>query len=249
MGYYSQLCESMSKTFKSEVIRITRKELNQSIHTSYPATIVDVSNLTSNQTITVQPLIHIEYEDGQLVRLPIIYDVPVLFPAGDECLMSFPLKVGGVVGLVFVKNSLEEFLESNDPTFYTPVDRRSFSLSDCFALPSLFTKRNNLSPHPDNLEIKFKDILFSLRPDGTVLITDGNSSVEMNAGAVNISNSAGYMNLLSSGAIDLTGGAQITTDGDFITGAGVSLNNHVHGPGTLLDAEERPLTGETGVPS
>lgn len=248
MGYYSQLCESMSKTFKSEVIRITRKELNQSIHTSYPATIVDVSNLTSNQTITVQPLIHIEYEDGQLVRLPIIYDVPVLFPAGDECLMSFPLKVGGVVGLVFVKNSLEEFLESNDPTFYTPVDRRSFSLSDCFALPSLFTKRDNLSPHPDNLEIKFKDILFSLRPDGTVVLTNGSSTIEMNGSTVNISNSSGYMNLLSSGVIQANG-AQITTDGDFVTAAGISLNGHKHPPGSLLDAESRPLTGETDQPT
>lgn len=238
----------MSKTFKSEVIRITRKELNQSIHTSYPATIVDVSNLTSNQTITVQPLIHIEYEDGQLVRLPIIYDVPVLFPAGDECLMSFPLKVGGVVGLVFVKNSLEEFLESNDPTFYTPVDRRSFSLNDCFALPSLFTKRNNLSPHPDNLEIKFKDILFSLRPEGTVVLTNGSSTIEMNGSTVNISNSSGYMNLLSSGAIQANG-AQITTDGDFVTAAGISLNGHKHPPGSLLDADFRTLTGETDQPT
>lgn len=239
----------MSKTFKSEVIKITRKELQQTIQTSYPATILDVSNISSDQTITVQPLIQVEYEDGQLVRLPIIYDVPVLFPAGNECLMSFPLKPGDTVSLVFVKNSLEEFLESSDPTFYTPVDRRVFSLNDCYALPSLFTKETNLTPHPENLEIKFKNILFSLRPDGTVLITDGNSSIEMNEGAVNISNGSGYMNLLASGAISLTGGAQVTTGGDFITGAGVSLNNHVHGPGTLLDVEERPLTGETGAPS
>lgn len=238
-----------NKTFKSEVVKITRKEHQHTIQTSYPATILDVSNLASGQTITVQPLIHIEYEDGQLVRLPIIYDVPVLFPSGDECMMSFPLKPGGVVGLVFVKNSLEEFIESNDPTFYTPVDRRYFSLSDCFALPSLFTKRNNLSPHPDNLEIKFKDVLFSLRPDGTVLITDGSSSIEMVGGAVNISNGSGYLNLLPSGGISATGGAQITPGGDFVTGAGVSLNSHTHSAGALLDGDSSPVTGITAGPN
>lgn len=238
-----------TKTFKDTVLRISRKDLKQNLQTSYPAIILDSSNYQATQTITVQPNIQIEYEDGQIVRIPVIYDVPVLLPSGDQCLMSFPLKPGNVVGLVFVKNSLEEFLEQQDPDFYTPVDRRYFSLSDCFALPSLFTKRNNLSPHPDNLEIKFKDIIFSLHPNGQIDINNSSGTIALSPnGQINISNNSGYLSLLTSGIIEANG-AQITADGDFISATGISLNSHTHEAGAALIGNlGNPVTGTTGGP-
>jgi hypothetical protein len=226
-----------SKTFNGTVVRIVRKELDNIVQTSYPAVVVDVSKFQSTQTIVVQPLIQVEYEDGQQTRLPIIYDVPVAFPGGDDSVMSFPLKVGNIIALQFVKSSLEEFIHASDPAFYTPTDRRTFSLNDCYAIPRLFTKVDNLNPHPDNVEIKFKGILFSLTPSGTVNITTGSSSISMGPNSI----------VMNSGSITMNG-AVVDSSGNVTTAAGVSVDEHIHLPGAYLGNLGNPLTGQSGAP-
>lgn len=80
---------------------------------------------------------------------------------------------------------------------------------------------------------------------------DGTVKVELYLradGSARLFNESGYIELQTSGQI-LANGARITTDGDVITAAGVSLNNHVTLAGSeLLDSLGNPVTGKTGVP-
>jgi len=67
-------------------------------------------------------------------------------------------------------------------------------------------------------------------------------------GSARLFNENGYIELKTDGVVEANG-ATITTDGDVVTAAGVSLNNHVHLAGTeLLDGSSAQVTGKTAEP-
>lgn len=112
------------------------------------------------------------------------------------------------------------------------------------------------------------------KSDGTIISTNGSGTHTVNAdGSIESVNSGGHIKLLSSGAVDINGfliqpngaatspisvGAPIITSATMTAnGSGVAMNGtikingedyeiHFHLPGTLKDAEGRPITGNTG---
>jgi hypothetical protein len=79
---------------------------------------------------------------------------------------------------------------------------------------------------------------------GTIVVT-----LHMKAdGSARLFNGIGYIELKADGEVEANG-AKITTDGDVVTAAGVSLNNHKNLAGSeLLDSLGAPVTGKTGDP-
>ena len=72
----------------------------------------------------------------------------------------------------------------------------------------------------------------TMAPDGTVTTTNDNVTLELTAlGAGSIVNSAGFLELEAGGDV-VANGAKITTGGDVITAAGISLDNHTHAQGS-----------------
>lgn len=97
------------------------------------------------QKASVQPLVmraH-EGEDGGRVaqKLPVIPEVPVLFPGGGDFMVTFPIQRGDVVLLVFSEASLDKFLVRDG--IVDPQDDRRHNISDAIAIPGL---RNFKSP-------------------------------------------------------------------------------------------------------
>lgn len=97
------------------------------------------------QKASVQPLVmraH-EGEDGGRVaqKLPVIPEVPVLFPGGGGFSVTFPVQRGDVVLLVFSEASLDKFLVRDG--IVDPQDDRRHNISDAIAIPGL---RNFKSP-------------------------------------------------------------------------------------------------------
>ena len=94
---------------------------------------------SSTQRVDVQPLVKdgFEAEDGtrQTTRLPVIPDVPVVFPGSGAFRVTFPISVGDNILLVFSSSSIARWKASGGEV--DPGDDRHHQLSDAVAIPGL----------------------------------------------------------------------------------------------------------------
>ncbi len=208
--------------------------LNEDVYTALPAKIITVKNLNKEQVVDVQPLLQKVYEDGLVVKRSPLLDVPVVFPSGGGGALTFPLKVGDIVLVVFSMESLEEFIITETPTETIPTDRRKFSFSDGVAIPCLPTFNNNQSPNTTDVELKFAGSSVKLKPDGDVTVdvakdltamVQGNGLIsaagdlEANCMGDGRFSAGGKLTLHAVGDIDITAGGNVN-----ITGSTINLN-------------------------
>jgi hypothetical protein len=196
------------------VLRLMEQFVKERMYTSTLATVLNTDNFGEDQTIDVQPDINNVFDDGVILELPPILDVPVQFPSAGGGIMSFPIKKGDTVLLVFSMHSLDEWMEGKaaDTGSITPADRRMYNLNDAIAIPGVYTKHTNLSPNITDTELKFNELSIKLEE----------------AGDVSVSNPTHSLKLKANGDVLHSSGAKITAAGDFITASGISLDNHVH---------------------
>lgn len=146
----------------------------------------------------------IKSEDGYY---PVIQDIPVVFPRGGGCTLTFPVKAGDECLVIFSDRCID-FWWQNGETQNTSR-ARSHSFSDAFVIPG-----------PQSQAKKISNISTSaaqLRTD------DGAAFVEVDAGgAVTITSPQITLN----GPVQVNGA--ITSTGDQ-TANGISQINHTHG--------------------
>lgn len=107
------------------------------VHTALPARIERYD--ASRQMADVKPLIQANslLESGAVEAepLPVICDVPVVFPGAGGFRLTFPVKEGDYVLLVFAEASMDTWLEvGGDPD---PRDYRRHHLADAIAIVGL----------------------------------------------------------------------------------------------------------------
>lgn len=87
-------------------------------------------------TCVVQPAIKGKKPDsgGNYIsaNLPLLVDVPVVFPAGGGCTLTFPVEAGDECLVVFSDRCIDFWWQSGG--VQEPVDERMHDLSDAFAL-------------------------------------------------------------------------------------------------------------------
>ncbi|MDT3544887.1 Gp138 family membrane-puncturing spike protein [Cronobacter sakazakii] len=87
-------------------------------------------------TCTVQPAIsgQVADEAGQFksAPLPLLVDVPVVFPRGGGCTITFPVKTGDECLIVFSDRCIDFWWQNGG--IQEPVDPRQHDLSDAFAI-------------------------------------------------------------------------------------------------------------------
>lgn len=97
----------------------------------------------STQTADVKPLLKDAFveEDGTraIESLPVVTNVPVVFPGAGGFRLTFPVRAGDTVLLVFADRSLDAWLAQGGEA--SPSDDRRHNLSDAVAIPGL---------HPNN---------------------------------------------------------------------------------------------------
>lgn len=86
---------------------------------------------------TVKPTVKEVYADGKALSLPLIPNVPVVWPHGENCSLEMPLKRGSGVLLLFAARSLDDWLEGQGEE-REPDDPRMHHLSDAIAVPGLY---------------------------------------------------------------------------------------------------------------
>lgn len=122
----------------AEVLRIANEAHTKELRVAIPARVENYDAAT--QKVDAQPLILEGYRDEngdrQTERLPVVCDVPVVFPGSGPYRITFPVAAGDTVLLVFASSSIDKWLAVGGEV--DPEDDRRHHISDAIAIPGLF---------------------------------------------------------------------------------------------------------------
>ncbi|HCO0934228.1 Gp138 family membrane-puncturing spike protein [Escherichia coli] len=174
-------------------------------------------------TAVVQPAIKGAEQDESgaevSVNLPLLVDVPVIFPRGGGCTLTFPVKAGDECLVIFADRCIDFWWQSGG--IQEPVDERMHDLSDAFCIVG-----------PQSQAKKIGGISTSaveLRSD------DGETKLSLNP-------ASGVINGTAPGGFNLNG-LQILPDGRLQLVDGSIVDKHTHGGVESGGSNTAPLGG------
>lgn len=137
-----------------EVIKAGVDSALDDLHTAMPAVVESYD--ASTQLAEVVPAIMRRFfkPDGTEDKrtFPKISNVPVCFPRAGDHFISFPIKQGDYVLLVFSERSIDQWLEKGDKQ--DPVITTKHDLSDAIAIAGVYPKTKKLAnAHADHIVI------------------------------------------------------------------------------------------------
>lgn len=158
-----------------EVIRIAMEHRLSDVHVALPGRVLEYD--ASTQTATVKPLIQSSTlaANGEEIGpepIPIIHQVPIIFPRAGGFSLTFPVSEGDNVLLVVIERSIDSYMSSDGTTDVDARTLRMHNVTDAVAYPGFFPDSMSLESHmtPNN-----GLVLGSNRKDGARLrITDSN---------------------------------------------------------------------------
>ncbi|MBJ3816656.1 translation initiation factor IF-2 [Shimwellia pseudoproteus] len=162
-------------------------------------------------TAVVQPAIRAVSRDNDgntsTHDYPLLVDVPVVFPRGGGCTLTFPVKAGDECLVIFADRCIDFWWQNGG--VQEPVDGRMHDLSDAFCIPgpqSQAQKISGISTTAAQLRTDSGAAFIELAPGGAVTITSPQVTIN--------------------GQLQVNG--VITSTGDQTAG-GISQINHTHG--------------------
>lgn len=185
------------------------KSISSSLRVSLPGIIESFNPETV--TCVVRPAVmgSVQDESGKHVskEIPLLLDVPVIFPRGGGCTMTFPVGTGDECLVVFSDRCIDFWWQSGG--VQDPIDQRQHDLSDAFAIVGPQSQAKKISNISTNS--------VQIRTDS------GGSFVELTqSGAVNITAPVVTIN----GNLKVSG--SISSTGDQVA-SGISQTGHTHG--------------------
>lgn len=175
------------------------------IHTALPGHIVKYD--PSLQKAEVMPNIQKKYYNGEVKDMPIISNVPIVFPRSSKSFIKFPLDIDDGVLLIFSERALERWLSVGGVV--EPGVNRKFDISDCIAIPGLYSFADPIPDSSDNFIIRHNDGSFVINTNNKVAI--GNNEEELIDLIVNL--------------IDTIKSPSFTFGGNPLDGSGIALLN------------------------
>lgn len=135
----------------SDLATLIRKAMDgrlRDVHTGIPGVVVRYD--TDSQRAAVQPLVQRVFTDEkgerQAVPLPVVTDVPVIFPGADVRLIGWDVRKGDSVWLMFAEASMDRLLASGSSRAVDPGDPRRHALSDAVAIPGFLVEAEDGNP-------------------------------------------------------------------------------------------------------
>jgi len=171
----------------SEPIRRALRKAASEMHVALPARVERYDHTA--QRAEVLPLLRRQYADGDVESMPVLPDVPVVWPRSGGAQMTMPVNKGDTVLLVFSDRSIDRWLAQGGEV--APDDPRQHDVSDAVAIPGLvpfadFGGRVEASENNEDVLVRYAGIKFRLQGDGTVDL-DAPGDINLNAGGdVNI---------------------------------------------------------------
>lgn len=119
----------------ANLLRMVRDRAAAELHVCLPGRVERYDAAAG--VVDVKPLLKEDAtaEDGSRIveSLPVVPNVPIVFPGAGGFCVTFPVNVGDFVLLVFADRSLDKWIGSGSEV--DPVDPRRHALSDAFAIP------------------------------------------------------------------------------------------------------------------
>lgn len=231
----------------AEALTSERKTGNEQLRVAMPGIIQAFDPETV--TAVVQPAIRAveRGNDGNAstTDYPLLLDVPVVFPRGGGCTLTFPVKAGDECLVIFADRCIDFWWQNGG--IQEPVDTRMHDLSDAFAIvgpQSQAQKISNISTDAAQLRTDDGEAYIELNPEShdMRIITTGNVTASVTG---SLSATITGDTTITSPKITLTGevfvNGNVTVIKDVIA-SGKSLVNHTHGG-------VQPGGGNTGVPN
>lgn len=241
-----------------ESLRLALENAQAQIWTATPA-IVQSVNLEA-QTLVVQPSIQgtLTAPDGstQNVNLPVLVDVPIVWPRAGGFALTFPIAAGDEVLVVFASRCIDSWWQSGG--IGAPAEARMHDLSDGFAIlaPTSQPKKfANVSSANVQLRDTAGTTYVEITPGGkarvvgataidvvapTINITGG-TTINMGAPTINLSGNINYSGSGGTGTFALSGNLNHT--GGSITSLGKKID------GTHTHSGVATGGGNTGAPN
>lgn len=123
----------------------------------------------ARQCVDAQPLVYQAYADEGAVRrperLPIVTDIPVVFPGSGPFRITFPVVAGDIVLLVFASSSIARWKVTGREG--DPGDDRHHRLSDAIAIPGLASLASQPTEAPTDALVVHGDEVRLGGPDAT----------------------------------------------------------------------------------
>lgn len=224
--------------------------LQGSIWTALPGFIVSFDPL--KMVAKVQPTIMARAQDRfgafSNVKLPILPDVPIIFPGGGGFVLTFPIKPGDECLVIIASRCIDSWWQSGG--VQVQAELRMHDLSDGFAFVGPYSQPNVVPLiSTQNVELRTRNHAgyVAITPDGAVIVHGPSVDIEASVSHVNITAGSSVTITAPSVTIDspettmsgnLTVAGTIDAAGE-VTGVGIELSNHAHkgvrdGPNTSL---------------
>lgn len=120
---------------EQEALRLAMDGRLTSLWTAMPAIVQSVN--FDNMTVEVQPTIQarVQSPDGSFsfVNLPVLVDVPIVFPSAGGFTITFPIAAGDEVLVIFSSRCIDAWWSSG--VVSVQAELRLHDLSDGFAIP------------------------------------------------------------------------------------------------------------------
>jgi len=169
----------------SEVILNGIEQVMGNLHTSLPGRIESYEPGT--QLAKVKPLLKRKYtSEADTISLPIISNVPVIFPRSGNAFLKLPVQHGDYVQLIFNERSLERWIELGGEV--DPQDPSKFDLNGAVAIVGLYPKTEPIEPNGETASIELTNgsSYVEIKESGEILVTNGQALLQIDGGNVKI---------------------------------------------------------------
>ncbi len=226
---------------QEEATRIFLDGRQVGIWTAIPGIIesVDFDTMTCEVQPALQAIIVDENGEEEPTDLPLLVDVPIVFPKAGGFLITFPMAAGDEVLVVFSSRCIDAWWQNGG--VQQAMEARMHDLSDGFAIPGPYSQPK-FAPvaavSSTDVQLRTEDgtAFVSIDPTGKVKLTSG-SEIDITAPVVNITGTVTVTGALACGALTCasigTSGSGAATIGGSLTAAsvvagGTNLHTHTH---------------------
>lgn len=208
-------------------------------------------------TIEAQPVIQgaVEDENGnvQYVNLPLLVDVPIVFPSAGGFTITLPIASGDEVLVIFSARCIDAWWQSGG--IQKPMEARMHDLSDGFAIPgprSQPRKISSISSTAIQIRNDAGTSYIEIAADGKIKLV-APAEITMQAPLITANG-----NFVVTGTMSGTGGSaaltipvDINQTGNLHTTGTIAATVDVTGNGTSLHTHTHPQSGggNTGAPN
>ncbi|REF28504.1 phage baseplate assembly protein V [Xenorhabdus cabanillasii] len=190
-------------------------------------------------TVTAQPAIRGKVTNSQgeaeSVALPLLVDVPVIFPRGGGVTLTFPIQPGDECLVIFADRCIDYWWQNGG--IQEPVDPRQHHLSDGFAIvgpQSQAQKISGISTHSAQLRTDDGEAYIELTPGSHNItlntpgkfIVNAGGGTEINSPEIELNGNLSQGMGSNGGEATMNGPVKVKND---VTAGGISLMNHTHG--------------------